>query len=138
MSINADVSVWSTLWGPAQLYSYWPLLLAVLALQAFWSLPIYGFVMLVSCCARSVPLIWLLAVPAVIGLVEAMLMSGDRFADFFLGHLVPLSIGSDPENLRGWSDLVDISFSVNMGLGLLVGVALLFATIRLRGRSDEI
>ena len=65
-------------------------------------------------------------------------MSGDRFADFFLGHLVPLSIGSDPENLRGWSDLVDISFSVNMGLGLLVGVALLFATIRLRGRSDEI
>lgn len=138
LSISADVGVWGTLWGPAQLYSYWPLLLAVLALQVFWSLPIYGFVMLVSCCARSVPLVWVLAVPAGIALVESMLLRGSWFSGFFLSHLLPLSIGADSDNVRDWSDLLDKSFSLDMGSGLLVGVALLFATIRLRRSSDEI
>ena len=138
LSISADVAVWTTLWSPARLHSYWPLLLATLALQTFWSLPVYAFAMLVSCYARSVPLVWMLAVPAVIALAEGMLLQGDRFSDFFLTHLAPLSIGSDPDNMRDWSDLLEISFSFNMGLGLLIGVPLLFVTIRLRGRSDEI
>ncbi len=138
LSIGADIAVWSTLWGPAQLYSYWPLLLAVLALQAFWSLPIYGFVMLVSSYARSVPLVWMLAVPAVIALVESILLRRDWVSEFFRRHLIPMSIGGDSENVRDWPDFLDISLSLDMGVGILVGLALLFATIRLRGKSDEI
>lgn len=138
LAISAEVSVWSTLWGPAQLYTYWPLVLAALTLQAFWSLPIYGFVMLVSSYARSVPLIWVLAVPAVIALVEKMLLPVDLFTDFFFNHLRPLSVGVEPGDLRGWPDLLQISFSLDMGFGVIAGIGLLVATVWLRGRSDEI
>jgi len=139
LAVTAEVTVWDTLWGPAQLYSYWPLLLAVLTVQVFWSLPIYGFVMLVSCYVRSVPVIWVLGVPLGIALVESLLLRVDWFSKFFVNHIRPLAIGGNEDGkLRDWSDLLNISLSFDMALGILVGVGLLFATIWLRGRSDEI
>ena len=135
-AIGHDVSIWAVLWEPSHLFSRWITLIAYLLFQAIWSLPFYGWMILVSAWANSVPLAWIIGIPIAFSVVERIVSDNNLVAEWFADHASPVAIAHDQE--LQIADLLPRLMEIDTLIGLLVGVALVYGAIWLRGRGDEI
>lgn len=118
-------------------------LVAVIPVYALWALPAVGYLLLVSAISKSKPLLVALLIPlglvAVVGVIDAFPYTNMSFAYDLVGRLlysvVPFSWGDFNHNnpLTAWTNAA----SVQMLAGIVVGGALLYATIMVRGKQDD-
>lgn len=117
--------------------------LAVVPVYALWALPAVGYLLLVSAISKSKPLLVALLIPlglvAVVGMIDAFPYTNMSFAYDLVGRLlysiVPFSWGEfNPTNpLTAWTNAA----SAQMLAGIVVGGALLYATIIIREKQDD-
>ena len=158
-ALAADVPLWATIWAPAGLPGLWASVLVAIPVQMLWALPLFGWFLLVSAFAPRLPWLIALAVPGLIGLVQNYFSLLDRFkladnnlwvifVQRFVEGVLPMNFSfegelSDDRILAGV--LEAFTFSNNLArlgrldlwLGVLVGVALLYAAVRIRARASD-
>jgi len=158
-ALAAEVPLWSTIWAPAGLPELWASVLVAIPVQMLWALPLFGWFLLVSAFAPRLPWMIALAIPGLIGLFQNYFSLLDRFklADHnlwiifiqrFGEGVLPMSFSFDGDIndeviLSGVLDA--FSFGNNLArlgrldlwLGVLVGLALLYAAIRIRARATD-
>lgn len=158
-ALAAEVPVWSTVWASAGLPELWASVLVAIPVQMLWALPLFGWFLLVSAFAPRLPWMIALAIPGLIGLFQNYFSLLDRFklADHnlwiifiqrFGEGVLPMSFSFDGDIndeviLSGVLDA--FSFGNNLArlgrldlwLGVLVGLALLYAAIRIRARATD-
>ena len=135
-SIGTEVSAWETLWGPASLLRNWFTYLGAIVFYSFWALPFFGWLLAVSSFAKSVPFFWAVGVPIGLVISERIVTGDSLIRDWIGNHILP--IGFIREENFTLSDIQYQVFSLEMLSAVVVGGALVFAAIWLRGRADEI
>lgn len=135
-TVGTDISPWERIWAPAGIISAWFRYVAILLFYVCWALPFFGWLMLVSAFAKSVPLIWSAGVPIGLVIVEALFTDQRGLATWIKLHTLPANM----LELRGdlLSRLLDMTMSLQMVSALVVGGLFIAAAIWLRGRADEI
>lgn len=136
-------------------------LFAVLPVYIAWALPTVGWLMLVSAWARSKPFLWAVGMPLLVGALvswfNALFEMGWKI-EWFWAHIIGRGLLSvSPGSWFPYlSDARGIEFNAqgshvtqvlaqswqaftlpSMWIGLVVGVAMLYAAIRLRRYRDE-
>lgn len=135
-AIGHDVSIWAALWQPSHLLGRWLTLIAYILFQGIWSLPFYGWMILVSAWAKSVPLVWVIGIPVAFLVVERIVSGDSLVSSWFAAHATPVAIASGQE--LQITDLLLRLVELDTLAGLAVGIALICGAIWLRGRGDEI
>lgn len=135
-AIGHDIGIYDMLWAPSNLVSRWFVYIAYMLVQGLWALPLYGWLMLVSAFARSVPLVWFLGVPFAVSVVEGMVTRQSRVGEWLADHASPTPYPFGRE--LQFADLAPYLMSLDTFIGVLVGAGLLAAAVWLRGRGDEI
>lgn len=117
--------------------------LAVIPVYALWALPAVGYLLLVSAVSKSKPLLLALLIPlglvAAVGVIDALPHTNMSFGYDLVGRLlysvVPFSWGefSHSNPLTAWTVLA----SPQMLAGIVLGGALLYATIQVRKKQDD-
>ncbi|MDA0788406.1 MAG: hypothetical protein O2780_03000 [Proteobacteria bacterium] len=132
-----DVPVWETLLVPSMaLPAVWFSMLVYVVYMALWALPYYGWLLLVSAAARSVPFIWAVGVPVVLIILDGVLVADTDVAIWMADHMVPMaSISTASATLSG---VMGRLFSVDFAVATLLGGLFIYGAIRCRGTSDEI
>ena len=128
------VSVGDTIWGPANLLSRWATTFASVFLNIIWCLPLFTWVLFVSSWARSVPLIWVIAVPIGVTVIDWLLLPGDYIRGWMTRHST--FMGGD-EALTV-NEMVMRLLSVEMLITTLISLGFIYGAIWMRGRSGEI
>jgi ABC-2 type transport system permease protein len=138
-------------------------LVAALPIYALWALPTVGWLMLCSAFFRRVPFVWAVLIPLLSGLVILIMGIGafGKTVGWYWVHIVvrlltgtvpgaeiPYRLHWFPEQsvVNGPQDLANI-FSISgtysvmampaIWIGAVLGVAMIYAAIRLRSVSDE-
>jgi ABC-2 type transport system permease protein len=135
-ALGHDVEIFKMLWVPSNLVGRWFTDIAYLLLQAIWSLPMYGWMVLVSAFAKSVPLAWFLGIPIAIAIVEGMVFNGGWIGNWMADHGSPTPHSFNAE--LHLADLTPYLASLDTFLGLLVGAGFIGGAIWLRGKGDEL
>ena len=129
----------ATLWTQVSLFQMSLMLLYhLLAIHALWYAPIYGWLLLVSGCARRAAFLWAALPLLAIGVVEKMAFNTSHFAAM-LGH----RLGGGPEGVpftaggMSMDSLTHLTpgqllISPGLWIGLAVAAAFLAAAVRLR------
>ena len=149
------------IWLPAEPLSYWSRVLGALVLQSLWLLPLYGWLMLVSAWARSKPFLWALLVPAALSLMEvwfhatASFKLGHSLGDILLSRVTtgfaPISwqmndgdesvmvgnAGAGEGLSTEWAVIIERLWTVDMWVGVVVGVAFFAGAIWIRRYRDD-
>lgn len=158
-ALAAKVPLWSTIWAPAGLPELWASVLVAIPVQMLWALPLFGWFLLVSAFAPRLPWMIALAIPGLIGLFQNYFSLLDRFklADHnlwiifiqrFGEGVLPMSFSFDGDIndeviLSGVLDAFSLGNNLarlgrlDLWLGVLVGLALLYAAIRIRARATD-
>ncbi|GAB4113628.1 MAG: ABC transporter permease [Wenzhouxiangellaceae bacterium] len=158
-ALAAEVPLWSTIWAPAGLPELWASVLVAIPVQMLWALPLFGWFLLVSAFAPRLPWMIALAIPGLIGLFQNYFSLLDRFklADHnlwiifiqrFGEGVLPMSFSFDGDIndeviLSGVLDAFSLGNNLarlgrlDLWLGVLVGLALLYAAIRIRARATD-
>ena len=135
-AIGTDYPIWDTLWGPASLFGNWFTYIGAVFFYSLWALPFFGWLAAVSSFAKSVPLVWAMGIPFAISIAERIFTSQSAVADWMGNHVIPVRF------LRhvtmNETDMSRQFLSLEMLSAVVVGVALVFLAIWLRGRADEI
>jgi len=139
----SDHSVWSLVWGPANL----PLLvvneMVVFVMYALWALPVFAWFMFASAIAKRTPLL-VATIPMVLASVFEKIFLGSQYiATFFVNHIgLQRVIGNQfNDNLDDIPHLdtlavIKTGADPEMWFGLALAAALLYGTILLRRRSN--
>ena len=128
-TLGSKVPVWETIWAPAQLLSHWLGYLALVLFNILWSLPLWGWLLVVSAYSKSVQLVWALSVPICVVLAERIVSDQGNLSDWIIQRIMPTISLADT---RGQL------FSFEMLSAVLVGVALICLAIFLRERAHEL
>ena len=109
------------------------------AIHGLWAMPVYAWVMLVSARADKAPILWALGGPVVVILLERIFFGTSVLFDA-VGHHMRLialpSISSD--GYPSFGAQLGTLLEPSMWVGLIVGGALLAATVYCRRRYNEI
>ena len=133
---GTDVSALEVVWGPSALISRWFEYLALLIFYCLWALPFFAWLLVVSAFAQSVPMVWAVGVPFGITVLEHMFFNSTPVSDWMGQHMVPLSFVRERQAIA--TTIAEQALSLQMISALIVGVALVFVAVRLRGKADEI
>jgi len=161
IGLFADINVFSTLWAPANLPKQWTLMLYGSIVQGLWLLPIYAWLIFCSSWAPRLPILIAVLVPLLIGMlqhfwsffsnfklpeVNLLLIMLDRIGK----GVTPASIEwvqivtSDGANIRPSEDLfmsfgsvTRHLFSLEMWIGVAIGLTLLAAAVWFRRRATD-
>lgn len=112
--------------------------------QGLWALPVYGWLMLVSSLAGSMPLLWAVAIPVVSVICERLIFGSDIVLAFLQRHLefaaLPRLSNGNPQirEVQNVADQLSLLLSPDLWLGIVIGLALLAAAIWCYGRSNEL
>lgn len=161
LGMMADINVFAELWGPANLLKQWPLMLYGSLVQALWLLPIYAWLIFCSSWAPRLPILIAVLVPLLIGMlqhfwsffssfklpdVNLLLIMLDRIGK----GVTPASIEweqiatSDGSSIKPSEDLfmsfgsvTRHLFSMEMWVGVAIGLVLLAAAVWFRRRATD-
>ena len=154
------------IWGPASPITISLHMLASLPVYAAWALPTVGWLLLVSAWARTKPFLWALLVPVFAGILvtwfDVMEMFGSSAAWFWQHVVGRLLLGTVPGMdlvYRGASDPRLVNFNpdgpedivflfsaqqswgafatLDLWIGVAVGVAMIFGAMHYRRSRDE-
>ena len=143
---SGGVSAWETLWQPSGLLSGVVLLVVGYILNAFWMLPLFTWVLMISAYANRAPLMWTILVPVLVYILEVIVFGRAYIGAFFrdhvgfrvLPHINPETEQSDPRPLDSADGLFQFVISGELWLGVLVGAVFLVAAVYLRRLNNEI
>ena len=135
-AMGSDIDIFATLWQPSHLVSYWFSIIVIVLLQSLWSLPVFGWILLVSASVRSLPLLWIIGVPVGISIVGRIVTGQSVISDWLKTHLLPKGYGFDKH--ASLTDIISQSLSPGLISAIVVGAALLAAAIYMRGKTNEI
>ncbi len=135
-ALGHDIEIFEMLWVPSNLVGRWFTDIAYLLLQAIWSLPMYGWMLLISAFAKSVPFVWFLGIPIGISIVERMVFGSGWISNWMADHGSPTPHSFNAE--LQLADLTPYLASLDTFLGLLVGAGFIGGAIWLRGKGDEL
>lgn len=152
----------TVIWGPAEPTAVWGKMLLSLPVNALWSLPAVGWLMLVSAWARSKPFLWAVLVPvgsAILinwfDLLKSFAIPDQGVWQYGVARLllgtfpsswqietgpVEMARGIEVMGLNGATTLAQLGqviSSPGMWIGAVVGIAMLFVATRLRRWRDE-
>lgn len=107
--------------------------------QLFWSLPLWGWLMLVSSTAARQPILRALLIPAIPMLIEWAAFSTTHLLESTMKHvlLLPL-LGNDFSGTGTLTDIAALWTSAGMWLGIVTGAVFIVLTIHIRRRSNEL
>jgi len=114
-------------------------------IQGLWTLPLLAYLLLVSVCVTRMALLWAIAVPIVLSLLEGIIFRTSILSTSIAKHIEPAAL---PDSL-GRSDRImpvvttvgdQLSLLLNPGLwvGVIIGAAFLYAAARVRGINNEL
>jgi ABC-2 type transport system permease protein len=147
------------LWGPASPASVVATFVAGIPVYAAWALPTVGWLMLCSAWARSKPFLWAVVIPVFVGIFiswfdllqffnldtawywkNVFLRSiGSTFPLTWIPNISPVHVNG-PEDLTGVANvqaMYSLFATPQMWIGLVAGIAMIVASIRLRRWRDE-
>ena len=111
---------------------------------AFWALPVYAWVMLVSVYVTRAPGLIALGVPLVASYLEGMIFKSGHLLQAIADHLTPRSLPlanladeSQVIGYDGFTPMLNVLGNVSFWAGLVLGFALLSLTIYFRDRRNE-
>jgi len=114
-------------------------------IQALWSLPVAGYLLLISASVPKLTLLWAIVVPIGPALLERILFNTQFIATGFAKHMEPAAIpnftGDDDRIMpvvTTVGDQLSLFLTADMWIGVLFGVAFLYAAVRMRGLNNEL
>ena len=135
-ALGYDVPIWSTLWAPAGIITRWLEMASYLLIVGLWCLPFYTWLLVVSSRAKSVPLAWIIGLPLVLILLEAIFGNTGHVKDFISEHIAPLFMAKDLE--RGIGPIVNRVMNIELLISLVIGFAFMAGSVLFRGKADEL
>lgn len=152
-------SAWKLIWSHAHPLSVWGQFLVVQGVQAFYLLPLYGWLMLAGAFARGKPYLWAILPPVAFAIIESFIGFTANFSiskviwEFILRRLAsgfaPISFSanfgdhgvqsgfSGTRFAANFSDVMARMGSADLWIGVAIGVAFLAAAVYLRRYRDE-
>lgn len=148
-------------WSPRVLFGNVGIVLAALPLYALWALPSAGWLLLCSAWAKTKPFLWAIALPVLAGGILSWLDYGSSFdlhsrwfwknvVAHLLGGVFPASWSGaiNPAMFQGEAAaelgyagilraMASVITSPQLWLGIVAGIAMILAAIRLRRWRDE-
>lgn len=145
----------AVLWNPQTWFQVQVLWLYVIATTAIWYLPIAGWLMLVSAWAKRAVMLWTLLPPLVLYLIEKWFLNThvvqNVLGQRLVGYAAVAYHGNEQWINDNMSEAATVPVSVwrfinpagffsslEVWIGLAVGVAMIVGTIQLRMRRSEI
>jgi len=157
--LAAGINIFTEIWAPANLPTIWLVTLYAAMVQSLWLLPIFGWLILCSAFAPRLPILIAIIVPALIGLFQHFwsFFTDFRMPDFNLmlivlqrlgRGVVPMNIELDQiegsnmanfgaESLISFKSVSAILLSLEMWIGVAIGLAFLAAAIWFRRRATD-
>ncbi len=117
--------------------------LATFATWGFWSLPIWSYLLLVSSAAPKAPFLWAVMTPLLVAAIEWAAFGSHRLLGFIASHIgteaMPLLFGdSSGASASVFANVGALWVSAGMWLGIVLGTAMLAATVFFRRRYSEV
>lgn len=147
----------AVLWHPGTWFQVQVLWLYVIVTTAIWFLPVVGWLMLVSAWAKRAVMLWALLPPLVLYLIEKLALNTHIVYDVLHARLSVAAYAAvayhgneqwindnmsdtatSPVSVWRFVNPAGFVSSLNVWIGLAVGIALIVATIQLRMRRSEI
>ncbi len=130
-----EVSIWQTLWQPANFISRWVGFIGLYGFTLLWCLPFFTWLLLVSSWAKSAPLAWAVGVPIVVMLLEGAILDTVVVGSFIREHTLSFEFWQYGRNL-----MRDFQLPEAMGLfaSMVVGMVFVFGAVYFRGKADEL
>lgn len=148
------------LWSPGAYFMIVSMALAALPIYILWALPSVGWLMLCSAWAKSKPFLWAIMLPVFAGVfltwfdwMSSMELGSTWFWREVVGHLLGGAFpgtwmrGMDVGAIEGMmnfelgsslSAMYSVLGRIDLWVGAVAGVAMIFAAIRLRSRRDDV
>jgi len=145
VAIAEDLGDVGRLWWQSGLFKGAAQQLVGYFIQGFWALPLYGWLLLVSATASKSPVMWASLVPFVPVLLEKLLFGTSIITAGIFNHLkfaaLP-SLGQAEDgqigDLTTLGDQVALFATTDLWVGVILGMAFLYAAVYCRGRLNEI
>ncbi len=145
VAIAEDLGDVSRLWWQSGLLKGVAQQLVGYFIQGFWALPLYGWLLLVSATASKSPVMWASLLPFVPALLEKLLFDTSVITAGIFNHLKFAALPSlgQAENgqigdLTTLGDQIGLLATTDLWVGVILGVAFLYAAVYCRGRLNEI
>src|SRR5262245_14792123 len=144
---NSVLGNWVTVWNPVVWFKVQAGSLVLIPAVITWYLPLAGYLLLVSVWARKNAFLWAVLPPVAILIIEGMLMQSHHFADFLgkrFGGVYELMLYEPTSKISADNLLSTVFRHVGTAfahyqtwVSAIVGVALIFAAIRIRRYRDD-
>jgi len=142
---SGGFSAWDILWAPSGIVTGFIGLVIAYLVQAFWVLPIFAWLMLVSAWTNRSPFLVALLAPLIPIVLERILFQTHYIGGWISRHLSWVVLPHfEPMNDSGMRQSVSISDSLSflttleLWSGVGVGVVMLAATVYFRRQKNEI
>lgn len=136
VALGYSVDTWQTFVAPAHIMTRWLQMTAFFLFLASWCLPFFAWIIFVSSWARSVPLAWVIGIPIVLVMLEALFTQGEWVRAFIKEHSFP---GGLITRLSGGvSDMFQQLLSIEFLVSLVLAALLLYGAVYFRGKADEL
>ena len=133
------------LWASAGLIGGSAQMLLGCMIQVLWTLPITGYLMLISATVNRLTLLWALLIPVALGIAEFLLFRTRFLATGIDKHLEPAAlpniIGDDERIMpvvRTVGEQLSLLVNPDLWFGVVLGLAFLYGAVRMRGLRNEI
>jgi ABC-2 type transport system permease protein len=145
ITISEELGSVARLWANSQLLSGILSELLGYTIQGLWSLPLYGWLMLVSSFATRLPLLWVVLLPAVVVFGERLLLGSGLSGSFITRHLEFAALprllqdaDAQMPTVQGPADQLALLLSMDLWLGAAVGMLALAAAVWFYQRNNEL
>lgn len=156
--IAAGIDVFTEIWVPASLPRIWLVTLYASLVQSLWLLPIFSWLVLCSSFAPRLPILIAIIVPALIGLFQHFwsFFTDFRMPEFNLmlivlqrlgRGVVPMNVELEQieggmanfgaESLISFKSVNGVLFSLEMWIGVAIGLAFLAGAVWFRKRATD-
>lgn len=130
-----DVNIWQTFWRPAHVFSRWLGYMITFLLSGLWCLPIYGWSLLVSAWARSIPFAYA-GGPVLIIVFGLLYFNSPKIPVLFFEHTMPIWL-MEADNSYSVTTVLNY-FNVEMLISVLLGCMFFFGAILVRKHTEEL
>ena len=136
VALGYSVDTWQTFVVPANIMTRWLQMTAFFVFVASWCLPFFAWLIFVSSWARSVPLAWVIGIPILLVMLEALFTQGEWLRVFIKEHSFPGGLIS--RLAGGVGDMFQQLLSVEFLVSLVLAALLLNGAVYFRGKADEL
>lgn len=129
------------LWGQSTLVRFpLELLYHLVTAHIFWYAPVYGWLLLVSACARRAPFLWATVPPVVIAAVEKIAFNTTYFAQMIRMRLIgaPEPAGAMKSDPIAPVNLINFLSDPALWIGLAFAAVFLYAASQFRRRRGPV